>query len=569
MLVRKASLGLALATIASLVMSCAPGTPSAPTGSGQAAPAVSSAPKTLIVGRLREPATIEGFTGEGGTAGGAGETRAFIHAHLTEADYRDEYVPRLATELPSFDKGTWRANADGTMDVIWSLRPNVKWHDGAPFTSSDLAFSLMLHKDPDLPTAYATALASMVSAETPDPLTLVVHWSRVDTRAMNADGLSPMPRHLLEQLYLTDKASFVNSPRFTTDWVGLGPYKLVRWEQGSHMELARFDDYILGRPAFDSVIIRFYFDGNTMAAAVLAEALDVVLPPGVDLDAAVEIKQRWEGTGHVVRVEAIPRLADLEIQFRPELARPMAGLRDRTVRQAFYQAINRQELAGVMSHGLAPIADSWVRPSDPLRTELAPSIPQYPYDPAEATRLLAQAGWARGADGVLVHQPDGERFESELRTIPQYGEKPAAVIASDWKAIGADIQIFNIPPSRASERELLSTHMLALVTGSFFDGLPERLDGRLISTAANRWTGRNQSGWVNSRYDEILDQLAVTLDPRQRAALTREQQQIMMSDIARMPLYWEVRPVLYLRSMRGDIFPYNTPWNLQEWDKAS
>jgi peptide/nickel transport system substrate-binding protein len=239
------------------------------------------------------------------------------------------------------------------------------------------------------------------------------------------------------------------------------------------------------------------------------------------------------------------------------------------VRQAFYQAINRQELAGVMSHGLAPIADSWVRPSDPLRTELAPSIPQYPYDPAEATRLLAQAGWARGADGVLVHQPDGERFESELRTIPQYGEKPAAVIASDWKAIGADIQIFNIPPSRASERELLSTHMLALVTGSFFDGLPERLDGRLISTAANRWTGRNQSGWVNSRYDEILDQLAVTLDPRQRAALTREQQQIMMSDIARMPLYWEVRPVLYLRSMRGDIFPYNTPWNLQEWDKAS
>jgi len=87
--------------------------------------------------------------------------------------------------------------------------------------------------------------------------------------------------------------------------------------------------------------------------------------------------------------EAIPRLADLEIQFRPELARPMAGLRDRLVRQAFYQAINREELAGVMAHGLAPTADSWVRPSDPLRAELEASIPKYPYDPAEASRLLA------------------------------------------------------------------------------------------------------------------------------------------------------------------------------------
>ena len=55
--------------------------------------------------------------------------------------------------------------------------------------------------------------------------------------------------HLLEQLYLTDKASFVNSSRFTTDWIGLGPYKLARWEQGSHMELTRFDDYAIGRPA--------------------------------------------------------------------------------------------------------------------------------------------------------------------------------------------------------------------------------------------------------------------------------------------------------------------------------
>jgi peptide/nickel transport system substrate-binding protein len=333
------------------------------------------------------------------------------------------------------------------------------------------------------------------------------------------------------------------------------------------MELTRHDDFFLGRPAFDRVVIRFYFDGNTLAASALAEALDVILPPGIELDAAVDIRRRWEGTGNAVRVEPIPRLADLEVQFRPEAARPVAGLRDRTVRQAFYQAINREELAGVMSHGLAPIADSWLRPGDPLRGELAPTIPQYPYDPAAAARLLAQAGWNRGSDGVLVHQGTGERFETELRTIPQYGERPAVVIADNWKSIGADIHIFTIPPARASERDLLSTHPFALVTGSFYDGLPERLDGRLISSAENRWSGRNQSGYVNPRYDEILDRLAVTIDPRERKPLLQEQQQILMGDIARMPLYWEVRSVLYLKGMKGDIFPYNTTWNLQEWDK--
>ncbi len=80
-------------------------------------------------------------------------------------------------------------------------------------------------------------------------------------------------------------------------------------------------------------------------------------------------------------------------------------------------------------------------------------------------------------------------------------------------------------------------------------------------------SGRNQSGYVNPRYDEILDRLAVTIDLRERKPLLQEPQQILMGDIARMPLYWEVRSVLYLKNMKGDIFPYNTTWNLQEWDK--
>ena len=60
-------------------------------------------------------------------------------------------------------------------------------------------------------------------------------------------GLIPMPRHLLEDTYRNDPASLAYSSRFTTDFVGLGPYRLVSWDPSSVIEFARFDDYYLGR----------------------------------------------------------------------------------------------------------------------------------------------------------------------------------------------------------------------------------------------------------------------------------------------------------------------------------
>ena len=144
------------------------------------------------------------------------------------------------------------------------------------------------------------------------------------------------------------------------------------------------------------------------------------VPGGIDLDGAVAVRDRWVGTGNLVRIEPIPRITDMEIQYRPELARPTNGLRDRVVRQAFYQAINREQLMEVMTLGLGAVADSWFMPNDPNRAAVEAETARYPYDPAAALRLLADAGWTRGADGILVHQPSGERFDAELssRRLP-------------------------------------------------------------------------------------------------------------------------------------------------------
>src|SRR6185436_20893684 len=105
---------------------------------------------------------------------------------------------------------------------------------------------------------------------------LEVHWSAPFVDADQGPGLAPLPKHLLEEAYRTDKASFSASPYLSAEFVRLGPYKLTRWERGSHLELARFEGYWRGVPPLDTVVVRFLNDPNTMVANVLAEAVDVV-----------------------------------------------------------------------------------------------------------------------------------------------------------------------------------------------------------------------------------------------------------------------------------------------------
>src|SRR6266571_3083446 len=102
------------------------------------------------------------------------------------------------------------------MDTTWKLRPGVKWHDGAPFTADDMLFTLDVRKDPAVGARNFGRLDLVQSASAPDPLTFVIHWSAPYVDANQALDLDPMPKHLLEETYLTQKENFANSPYLTT-----------------------------------------------------------------------------------------------------------------------------------------------------------------------------------------------------------------------------------------------------------------------------------------------------------------------------------------------------------------
>jgi peptide/nickel transport system substrate-binding protein len=378
-----------------------------------------------------------------------------------------------------------------------------------------------------------------------------------------------MPRHLLEPLYQAgDKDAFINSPLLSASFVGLGPYRIANWQSGVEIQLERFDDYYQGRPPLDRVVAKYIKDGNTMVANVMATAVDVVMPPSVDLDVATDLQRQWEGTGNQVHAEVTNRIRFLRPQFRTEFARPQNAASNVTVRRALMHGIDRGALADVVGHGLVPPADGWILPTEALYAQVQSGIPQYPYDLNRAQQMLTQAGWTKGSDGVLVHQASGQRFETDLSARPTTGaDKDIAIIADGWKPLGAQVNLYMIPASLADDREHLTkqpfmTHG-ALPAVSFYDASVTH--SREISTEANRWGGRNTQGYNNPALDSILDRLIITIDDRQRADLHRQLLQEGMGDVLVLPLYWQADPILSVKGVKG--IRSSSSWNMFEWDK--
>jgi peptide/nickel transport system substrate-binding protein len=524
------------------------------------------APKLLTFGLQQEPAGFNGQLSQGtGGTGGNTAVLPIAHNYLVVQDPTGRLVPQLATQALSVDDGTWRINPDGSMVTIWKLQPGVSWQDGTPFTAADLLFSFEVYTDRAVPNSQRGALASAASASAPDPHTFIILWSSIYVEAGKAEGLTPLPAHLVRALYEEDKAGLASSNRFTTDFVGLGPFRLARWEGGVQMDFVRHDGYFLGHPPLDGIVVRFLGDATALIANVLAEAADVVFISQSEIEAVVEVGRRWAGTGNRVHLTPSLSLRYLEIQHRPELAEPRPGLTSRLVRQGLYHALDRPALNEAVNAGLAVVADSWIAPNDEIRPAVEAAVPQFAYDPARATQLLAQAGWTRGPDGVLVHRESGERFR-----LMVYGSRAsvreATIIGDGWKAVGVEPNLYVIPPALDRDRQHRSTLPGLGLVGSPADEFSSvRLHSRSMTSEANGWSGPNRGGYSNPRVDALLDRLVATIDPRARIQLQQQLLEEQMGDVALMPLYWPVEPTLVLKSVRG--VQDRSTWNVWRWQK--
>lgn len=284
---------------------------------------------------------------------------------------------------------------------------------------------------------------------------------------------------------------------------------------------------------------------------------------GANAHAALEVRARWEGSGNQVIARPFASMRNLEIQQRPELAEPRDGMTNRLVRQALYYGLDRAAVAETVSGGLAPLADSWISPTDYIRPLIESSIPQYPYDPGRAQSLLSQTPWTRGPDGVLVHRETGERFRLMIYGTP-VSLQEQQVVADEWKALGVEANIQTVPQAQDNQqtRSTLPGVGFATVPGrAYYTGWLYTKD---ISTAARGWSGVNRSGYSNPRFDALGDRFLSTVDVDERARIQGQLIAEGMGDVAIMPVFWPVRTVLSLSRVRG-IWEPNTA-NILEWD---
>src|SRR5581483_7617160 len=211
--------------------------------------------------------------------------------------------PWFAEALPSIETGGWQVLPDGRMETTWHLRPGIKWHDGADYTSDDLRFTLAAYRDQNLGLVTIPALALIDGVETPDSQTITLHWTQpyIDADALftpirstqtvaRIPSIWMLPRHLLEQPLEQIGAGFLGLPYFREGFIGAGPFKMADWVEGSHVLLTANDDYVLGRPRLAGIEVRFFADRGALKAAFLAGTVDVLLGRGLALEDVLDIQ---------------------------------------------------------------------------------------------------------------------------------------------------------------------------------------------------------------------------------------------------------------------------------------
>ncbi|MEA2641605.1 MAG: peptide/nickel transport system substrate-binding protein, partial [Chloroflexota bacterium] len=467
-----------------------------------------------------------------------------------------------------------KVNPDGTMDVTWSLRPDVRWHDGTPLTADDFVFGLAVQQDPETPAKASAGIGLISEAKAPDPHTLVLHWKQTfaDANQSGPMDVMAMPRHLLADAYQAgNKQAFFNNPYWTSQYVGLGPYRVGEWANGSQLTAQAFDQYFLGRPKIDRLIIRFFPDVNALVANMLSGDVDASPIGSFKVDEAEALRQRWDSdhAGTVLTVTTGIRYGG--IQYRdPTL--PWA--RDARVRQALIHMTDRRSIVEHLLFGLTTLADTPVPPSDPAFGILqSRGLSAYPYDLTRAEQLLNDAGWRRGTDGVYQNAA-GTPFSivaaSPARTNINVQE--TTTIANQWSQAGLAATPDNLPYNAANLNELKGT-----VKGVFFGNnniIPTSYYGSFvtsqISSEANRWAASNKGGYSNPAYDRLFEQYASALEPAKRAQAVADMAKMGADEAVWIPLYYDFDVAAFRQGVRGigQVPPEQVAnsWNIHTWE---
>ena len=481
---------------------------------------------------------------------------------------KGEVLCVLCTDLPTLANGRAKLikRPDGSdgMEVFFTLKSDLFWADGKPVSAKDVAFAFDVQKAFTVP-----PLLEKVEALGSRTVKLTLK-----AIAYNFDRLcpTPIPEHLEGPLFRAakdpldygQKSLFNRKPEEPGLW--MGPYRISEFKPNERVTLVPNPHWKGNKPHFQKVTMRLVESTSALQANLLAGDVDTVVTGnlGLTLDQHLAMAkthaQRFDWT-------FIPSVASFE-----HLAVRLDNktLADKRVRQALLMAIDRKTLVAKLFDNKFQVAQSFKHP-----TQLGydPKVKAYAYDPKAAKKLLAEAGYTPGSDGILVNAA-GQRLSIDLVSTAgnRVRELVEQVIQTQLKAVGVEVVINNEPARVMFGETLRKRNFKGLVlyqADHTIDAVPlEFFHSTYIPRAENNFTGTNYSGLNSPEMDKALLEATAALEPAARAAVFKRILAIANEELPILPLYFPTSALITPKWMTGMYNPKRwgsvTLW-IEDW----
>lgn len=438
-----------------------------------------------------------------------------IFSSLIDVDADNKLIPCLAE--------TWRIVDDKTWE--FTLRQNVKFHDGTPFEADDVRFSLeRVLNIPNSPGSFAPYARNIAEVKTVSPNVIQI-VTKDPNPFLDWDiyCIFILSRRLHTGATLAD----FNSGKAM---IGTGPYKHVSYQIGEQHEIAKNPDYWGTPAAWDRVVTRIIPNAGSRVAALLAgdtDLIDSVGPqdvPRLTADPKIGLFAK-ESTGVAYLFPDASR--DVSPFVFDKQGKPLSSnpLKDVRVRQALSLAINRAGIIERLLSGQGAVADQF---APATASDRAPGLPPLALDIAKAKKLLADAGYPDGFR-LTIHGPSGW-FAGDQDVLQ--------AVAQGFTRIGVETQVEVLPPSalfsRATNREF-SMFMTTLSGPTAANTLRQVVQTYDTATGSGPF---NRQRYSNPKIDTLVSEALRTMDPAKRASLTSQALKETVADMPVIPLFF-------------------------------
>ncbi len=462
---------------------------------------------TLIMVVQPEPPSLASYLS---TSGPIGQVATKVYDGLLEYDFDLNPKPSLAE--------SWQVSPDGKT-ITFKLRKGVKFHDGTPFTSADVAFSIMEVLSQVHPRG-ANSFKELTEIETPDDYTAIFKLKNPAPYMMRAlSGYeSPMlPKHLFEG---TDPRNnpYANKP------IGTGPFKFVEWKKGQFIRLDKNEDYWReGLPYLDRVVARFIPDASTRTAAIERGEVQFGAFNAIP---NVDARRLRDMPDFVVTTKGYSMINPIMVL---ELDTTQPPFDKKEARQAVAYAIDRQFIIDNIWFGYGKAATGPISSNFEATGLYTDDVKTYdvPDRIERANKLLDAAGYPRGDDGVrfkIVH--DALPYGEEWQRLGEYLKQALGEVG-----IEVTIRYEDVP----TWLKRIFTDYEFTMTSDFYYQLADPVLGMhrqyLTSQIRKGTVFVNSSRYSNPKIDDLMDKGSKEPDPVKRAALYAEIQKILTADV--------------------------------------